>query len=87
MAASVVGEDGLQVYGLLLWGPLLSGRTGSRCVGSRSCHTWAQQSWCPGSDAPWQVGISPDQGLNQGPLHCRADSEPLDHQGSPAGDF
>ena len=29
-------------------------------------------------------GIFPDQGLNPGPLHWQADSQPLRHQGSPA---
>ena len=28
-------------------------------------------------------GIFPDQGLNYCPLHWKADSQPLDHQGSP----
>ena len=28
-------------------------------------------------------GIFPDQGLNWCPLHCKVDSQPLDHQGSP----
>ena len=30
-------------------------------------------------------GLLPDQGLNQYLLHCKADSQPLDHQGSPRG--
>ena len=28
-------------------------------------------------------GISPDQGWNSCALHCKVDSQPLDHQGSP----
>ena len=32
-------------------------------------------------------GIFPDQGSNQRPLHCEVDSQPLDHQGSPAPAF
>ena len=33
--------------------------------------------------APWHVGL-PGPGWNWCPLHCKADSSPLDHQGSPA---
>ena len=32
-------------------------------------------------------GIFPDQGLNPCPLHWQVDSQPLRHQGSPAGGF
>ena len=32
-------------------------------------------------------GIFPDQGSNPCPLHWQADSQPLRHQGSPAGGF
>ena len=33
--------------------------------------------------APWHVvGILPDQELNLCPMHCKVDSQPLDHQGS-----
>ena len=45
------------------------------CMGFRSCGTWA---WLPlGS------GILPDEGLNLCPQHWLADSQSLDHQGSP----
>ena len=27
--------------------------------------------------------LFPDQGCNPSPLHCKMDSQPLDHQGSP----
>ena len=38
--------------------------------------------------APWHVGSQfPDQGWNLRPLHCKADSLPLDHQGSPHSDL
>ena len=30
-------------------------------------------------------GLLPDQGINPYLLHCKADSQPLDHQGSPCG--
>ena len=51
-----------------------------------SCGTWflefrsvvAHRLSCPAA-----YGILPDQGLNPCPLHCQADSQPLEHQGSP----
>ena len=37
-----------------------------------------------GFSCPWACGIFvPDQGLNLHPLHWKADSYPLGHQGSP----
>ena len=33
---------------------------------------------------PAACGVFPDQGSNPSPLHCKADSQPLDHQGSPS---
>ena len=37
--------------------------------------------------APWHVGsYSPNQGWNLSPMHCKADSQPLD-QGSPSVQF
>ena len=36
-----------------------------------------------GLSSPTACGIAPDQGLNPRPLYCKADSLPLDHQGSP----
>ena len=37
-----------------------------------------------GLAALWHVGSKfPDQGSNLRPLHCKENSEPLDHQGSP----
>ena len=33
---------------------------------------------------PAACGIFPDQGSNLSPLHHKADSQPLDHQGSPS---
>ena len=32
---------------------------------------------------PTACGIFPDQGLNRCPLHCKANSQPLDPQGGP----
>ena len=32
-------------------------------------------------------GVFPDQGLNLCLLHCKVDSQPLDHQGSPWCEF
>ena len=40
--------------------------------------------WLTGLAALQHVGPwFPDQGLNPRPLHCKPDSQPLDHQGSP----
>ena len=39
---------------------------------------------CAGLVAPGHVGpFFPDHGLNPRPPYCKADSQPLDHQGSP----
>ena len=39
---------------------------------------------CAGLVAPGHVGFFfPDHGLNPCPPYCKADSQPLDHQGSP----
>ena len=50
--------------------------TGSRPVGFASCgpQAYLLRGRCN----------TPDQGLNLCPLHWQADSQPLDHQGSPA---
>ena len=54
---------------LLLWS-IISGVWDSEVVAHRaSCHAAS--------------GIFPEQGLNQCPLHWQADSQSLDHQGSP----
>ena len=66
---------------------LVAGSRASRCSGC-SC----RRVQALGVQAPVAVGtgfvalqrrIVPDQGLNPCPLHCQADSQPLDHQGSP----
>ena len=44
---------------------------------------WAQTLQHTGLVALWHVGIFPDQGSNQYALYCKAESEALDHQGSP----
>ena len=36
---------------------------------------------------PEACGIFPDQGSNLYPLHCKVDSQPLGHQGSPEISF
>ena len=63
----------LMAVALSLWS------TGSRARGLSSCCTWAQQLCCADS----VCGIFQDQGSNWCPLHCKVDSQPLDHQGSP----
>ena len=40
-----------------------------------------------GLSGPTTCGVFPDQGWNLCPLPWQADSEPLDHQGSPVGLF
>ena len=73
------------VWALQLW-----------CAGSRACglcslwHTGslvearAQKLWHTGLVSLRHVGSQfPDQGSNPRPLNCKADSLPLDHQGSP----
>ena len=49
-----------------------------------SCGAQAQKLWHVGLLATQRVGSQfPDQGSNPGPLHCKVDSLPLDHQGRP----
>ena len=55
--------------------PLLLRSTGSRHAGSVVV--------AHGPSCSAACGIFPDQGLNQRPLHCKADSLQLDDQGSP----
>ena len=65
--------------GLSLLRPLLLRSTGSRRGGSVIvAHGPSRSAAC---------GIFPDQGSNPCPLHWQADSQPLRHQGSPAGRF
>ena len=56
----------------------------SRCVGFRNCGSWAQVAVMYRLSRPVACGIFLDQGWNQCSLHCKADSQPLDHHGSPA---
>lgn len=76
--------SGVQCTGFSLW-----------CL---SCCEWALQAtqasvklWYTGSVAvvyvlcsPSACGIFPDQRSNWCSLYCKANSQPLDHQGSPA---
>lgn len=69
--------------------------------GLSSCGTWAsaavalglwvtgaEQLWCVGCVVPQQVGSQfPDQGSDLCPLHCKVDSQPPDHLGSPRTHF
>ena len=61
--------------GLSLSRPLLLRSTGSRRAGSVVV--------AHGPSCSVACGILPDQGSNPCPLHWRADSQPLRHQGSP----
>ena len=54
--------------GFSLWWLLLLWNTGSRHTGFSSCSSWAQQLWCMGLAAPWQVKSS--QTRNQTRVPC-----------------
>ena len=62
-----------------------------QCVAFSSCCVWSScgvlaslQLWCVGLVAWLHMGSQfLDQGWNWCSLHCKADSPPLDHQGSP----
>ena len=73
------GHSSSRCAGLSLSRPLLLRSTGSRRAGS------AIVAHGPSRSAAY--GIFPDQGSNPCPLHWQADSQPLRHQGSPAGRF
>ena len=45
---------------------------------------WVQQLWHMGLSCPAECEIVPDQGSSLCALRCQADSQPLEHQGSPA---
>ena len=64
---------GLTVAASLVVGHRLQTRRLSSCGSGPSCST--------------VCGIFPDQGSNPCPLHWRADSQPLRHQGSPSVSF
>ena len=70
----------LQCIGFSLQWLLLSQSTGSRVHG-------LQQLWDQGPSHPAACGIFPDQRFSWCPLHGKADSQSLDHQGSPTYAF
>ena len=57
-SAASGGYSSLWCAGFSLRWLLLLWSTGSRCAGFSSCGTHAQQLWCMGLGAPWQVGSS-----------------------------
>ena len=71
------GHSSSRCAGLSLLRPLLLQNTGSRRAGSVVV--------AHGPSCSVACGIFPDQGSNPCPLHWQADSQPLRHQGSPAG--
>ena len=73
------GHSSSRCAGLSLSRPLLLRGTGSRRAGSVIV---AHRPSCSAA-----CGIFPDQGSNPCPLHWQVDSQPLHHQGSPAGRF
>ena len=73
------GHSSSRWAGLSLSRPLLLWSTGSRRAGSVIvAHGPSRSAACE---------IFPDQGSKPCPLHWQADSQPLRHQGSPAGGF
>ena len=75
LVAASRGHSSSRWAGLSLSWPLLLQNTGSRRAGSAIV--------AHGPSRSMACGIFPDQGLNLCPLHWRADSQPLHHQGSP----
>ena len=73
------GHSSSRRTGLSLSRPLLLRSTSSRRAGS------VVVAHGPSCSAAY--GILPDQGPNPCPLNWQADSQPLRHQGSPAGGF
>ena len=73
------GHSSSRCTGLSLSRPLLLRSTGSRHAGSVIV--------AHGPSCSAACGVFPDQGSNPCPLHWQADSQPLRHQGSPAGGF
>ena len=69
------GHSSSRCAGLSLSRPLSLRSTGSRRASSVVV--------AHGPSCSAACGIFPDQGLNPGPLHWQADSQPLRHQGSP----
>ena len=64
------------VCGLLIATASLVGAPGSRAP--------AQEWWCSGLVAPRHVESSQTRDQTPSPLHWQAESQPLDHQGSPS---
>ena len=58
LVAASGGYSSLQCTGFSLWWLLLLQSTGSRRAGFSSCSVWAQELWCTGLVALWQVGSS-----------------------------
>ena len=79
LVAASGGHCSSRCTGLSLSRPLLLRNTGSRRAGSVIV--------AHGPSCSAACGILPDQGLNLCPLHWQAGSQPLRHQGSPAGGF
>ena len=73
------GHSSSRCAGLSPSRPLLLRSTGSRRAGSVVV--------AHGPSCSAACGVLPDQGSNPCPLHWQADSQPLRHQGSPAGGF
>ena len=86
---SLVVATGFSLWWLLLWntGPRAHGLQELQHVGLVVA---APRLWRAGSvvgvhglSCSTECGVFPDQGLNQCLLHCKVDSQPVDHQGRP----
>ena len=77
---SLVVASRVHCISFTLWWLLLLQSTRSRVHGLQSCGTQALEHRPSCSTAH---GILLDQGLNPCNIHLQADSQPLDHQGSP----
>ena len=77
----------LRSPGFLMQWLLLVQSAGSGAAGASSCGSQALIAGsvvvAHGLSCSVARGIFPEQGLNQCPSHCKADSQPVDHQGRP----
>ena len=79
LVAASGGYSSLQCIDFSLWCLLFLQSTGSRAHGLSGCSS--------GLNCSMVCGIFLDQGSNLCPLHWQADSQPLNHQGSPLFQF
>ena len=81
------GYSLVAVVGFSLWWLLLLWSTGSRAHRLQQLQHVGSIVVAHGLSCSATCGIFPNQGLNLCLLHCQADCQPLDHQGSPEAKF